>query len=326
MWWHLLSKEGRAGEDYGLESSDSFSVMSSGVSIPLNIEDQDLCPEMTSLPLAREGWTAMTFPLIHIDLALAMHELAVSAMSSARSSPPSEHVRDQVIARTRERVEARLQNCNAVIPQQRLTIACSYFLLRKFEFTTRLQWAILGRNRQNVITEKNLEDALQILEPQLGNEEPQLVQYSWIRKAYPQYHVALYILWHLCLKPKGPNVERAWKLIDLMFASNLADDSTQVFTKTSITNAFLAKAIAIRKCCENASPPTETVSSSEIGGQRDESEEQSAQVMGIELGSSSDDNSAASQGLAGEDDWPNWTTLFESFRPDGDIACTVFWQ
>lgn len=67
LWWHLLSRDIRAGEDYGLESTSSL-LLTSEVGLPANIDDRDISPDMQQPPEPKVGWTAMTFSLINIDL------------------------------------------------------------------------------------------------------------------------------------------------------------------------------------------------------------------------------------------------------------------
>ena len=151
---------------------------------------------MEELPAAKSGWTSMTFSLINIELVKSMQKLATIAASSSLSSPPSEDVRASVINETRALIEDRLEGCNPVIPQHRMTLFCSRFLLRKLDFVTRQQWLLLQHSGpcEDFIAEKNLIEALEILEPRLVSEDDMLKQFAWAKKAYPQYHVTMYIL------------------------------------------------------------------------------------------------------------------------------------
>ncbi|CAK7225258.1 hypothetical protein SBRCBS47491_005826 [Sporothrix bragantina] len=242
LWWHLLSRDWRASEDYGLEGGSSSSttrslLLDTEVLLPLNVDDQLLYPGMKERPLPHESWTAMTFSLIHIELCRTAQRLAVqaSSYSSTRQGPP-ESVRAGIIANLRADIESRLVHCNFVIPQQRMTILCARFLLRKLDFVSRLQWAIrrgggddsIGKGTRNkrqvkkrdddLVSDANLVEALAILRPRLFREDEVLLQYAWARKAYPQYHVGMYVLWHLCRQPTGPHVDEAWEAVDLFFS------------------------------------------------------------------------------------------------------------
>ncbi|ERT01324.1 hypothetical protein HMPREF1624_02568 [Sporothrix schenckii ATCC 58251] len=207
LWWHLLSRDGRASEDYGLDNmatlgSGSNLLAESDVQLPLNVDDADLVPDMATLPKKKAGWTAMTFSLIHIALYRTAQRLAALAAAATTSDDErsSEDTRARIMADLRADVEQRLARCNPLLPQQQMTISCSRFLLRKLDFVSRLQWALLVGRRSAVelATDANLVEALAILQPRLFHEDSLLLRYAWARQAFPQYHIVMYVLWHLC--------------------------------------------------------------------------------------------------------------------------------
>ena len=315
LWWHLLSRGGRAGEDYGLQNIDSL-LLVSDVSLPTNVDDADLYPDMQWLPAAKEGWTAMTFSLINIDLAKSMQMLADVAASSSPSSPPSEEVRAQVITKTELRIEKWLAHCNPVIPHHRMTLLCSRFLLRKLDFVTRLQWSLLRRTdaHTDFATERNLTEALEILKPGLYPEDGLLKQFAWVRKAYPQYYVTMYVLWHLCVKPEGPSVERAWETVENRFSSELWDESTVGFgPKAAVLVALKAKAVSVRDDTQKTKL-SERSSGLGFGGLA-EGEDFSAH--------GSRDGEGDELDLGDTDEWSDWAALVQGFDFDSP---DVFWQ
>lgn len=315
LWWHLLSRDGRAGEDYGLQNINSL-LLVSDVSLPTNVDDADLYPEMQWLPAAKEGWTAMTFSLINIDLAKSMQTLADIAASSSASSPPSEEVRAQVITKAELRIEKWLAHCNPVIPHHRMTLLCSRFLLRKLDFVTRLQWSLLRRAdpHTDFATEKNLTEALEIMMPRLYREDGLLKQFAWVRKAYPQYYVTMYVLWHLCVKPEGPSVEKAWETVESRFTSELWDESTVGFgPKVAVLVALRAKAVSVRERIQKAKL-SERSSGLGFGGSA-ESEDFSAHGLRDGEGDELD--------LGDTDEWSDWAALAQGFDFDSP---DVYWQ
>ena len=315
LWWHLLSRDGRAGEDYGLQNINSL-LLVSDVSLPTNVDDTDLYPEMEWLPAAKEGWTTMTFSLINIDLAKSMQMLADVAASSSPSSPPNEDVRAQVIKKTELHIEKWLAHCNPVIPHHRMTLLCSRFLLRKLDFVTRLQWSLLQRAdpHTDFATEKNLIEALEILKPRVYSEGGLLKQFAWARKAYPQYNVTMYVLWHLCVKPDGPSVEKAWETVETLFSSELWDESTVGFgSKSAVLVALRAKAVSVRDKIRKAKL-SDRSSELAFGGSA-EDEDSSAYHFGDGDGDELD--------LGDADEWSDWATLVQGFEFDSPDA---YWQ
>ena len=285
--------------------------------LPLNVDDTDLHPDLNELPAPKKGWTAMTFSLINIELAKAMQRLSALAVFGSRASLPAENVRAQIISETRVRIEEQLTHCNPVIPQQRLTLFCSRFLLRKLDFITRLQWVSLQRGglRADFATEDNLVEALEILEPRLGTEDDLLKQFEWARRAYPQYHVTMYVLWHLCVKPEGPNIDRAWKAVDVLFSPELWDQSTIGFgSKLAVLTALKTKALATREKSQTENPGRNTAG---------RVEEYRSGAGGYPTGLLED---LRGEGLGfnfGGDEWPDWITLTQSIHADND---DVPWQ
>jgi len=253
LWWYLITRDGRAGEDYGLENTTSL-ALKSDVDIPLNVDDSELRPDMAALPEEKSGWTPMTFSIINIDIAMAMQKLADIAAASSPLAPLSERMREEIMGELKTLVRKRLEHANPIIPRHRMTILCSTFLLRKLSFITKVQWALLrqsdGNNTQHtaVATEENLAAALEILEPKLYTEDELLKQFVWLSKAYPQYHVMTYVLWHLCIRPDGPNVEKAWQAVETFFAEDLWGPGILGHgSKAAVLAALRAKAESARE-------------------------------------------------------------------------------
>ncbi|KAF2105997.1 hypothetical protein BDV96DRAFT_508566 [Lophiotrema nucula] len=306
VWWHLITRDGRAGEDYGLECKASL-LHHTAVKLPSNLDDMDITQNMTTLPNSKPGYTSMTFSLINIELTQAMQKIANLATSS--SSPPVESARLAIIEELQNRIDRRLEHCNPVVPQHRLAIFCSRFLLRKLNFVSRLQWIVLrGPVLHNEFaTEANLVEALAVVEPRLHGEDGMLKQFAWARKMYPQYHVAMYILWHLCVKPEGPNVERAWDAVNILFAAELWDESSIGFgSKSAVLAALRSKAIAIRQQLHHHTElnpaPISTLDSS-VGANDIEPSLGGVADGSLDLGSD-------------VSEWPEWEALIRGFQFD----------
>ncbi|CRK23793.1 hypothetical protein BN1708_013802 [Verticillium longisporum] len=220
LWWYIVCRDGRAAEDYGLENMRRMTPGSAaGIDMPLNVHDSDLYPEMEELPLNRPGWTAMTLPLIGIATVLGWHE-------NAQSTPtPGDGTRSQVIQDIRARTKGYLSRCNPVIPQQRLTMHIADFVLRKLELVTRqrMQMHAQPGTHEAFATEENLLEAVEILE--LGTTlmtDDRLRPWQWSTRLYPQNHMLLYVLWHLCVCPDGPNRDRIWQVVETVFSDTEA--------------------------------------------------------------------------------------------------------
>ncbi|OHW97908.1 C6 transcription factor [Colletotrichum incanum] len=328
IWWHLLGRDGRAGEDYGIQNPTSFNLHA-GVRYPSNLEDSDLYPEMKELPPPRRGWTQLTLGLINIQSARTWHRLSAMA-SSWDERPTPEAVRAQIVQELRDYAEGFLQHCNPVVPQQRLTILVSRFIIRKVDLVSRQQWLHLEHPeaRESFATEENLEEALGILDSCMSFASDELLRpYRWSMGAYPQYHMLLYVLWHLCVKPAGPSVERAWRAIN----ENLAHIKSVgagfgPAAKITILEALRSKALTIRQglAQQNSGGGDEQDDSGGGGGSVEGDSDAYKEVYPTPGGTEEkvvagrpEDVLEGMDWSAGMQDLPDWSTLMNEFQMDG---------
>lgn len=234
VWWHIISRDGRAAEDFGLQG---FCSMRYDARMPLNVDDADLHPDMNVLPPPRTGvFTAMTHPLVSFEITRAVRRLASIAAAATPTSPPQDAIRVQIIQEARQRVDELLRGCKPVIPRHRLALLTSRLAIRKTDLVSRQQWLALrrkldgSRNTDSTSpTEDDLAEALDVLDLTLQISSDEMLRpYSWLWQTNPDYHVVMYLLWHLCVRDATSeegdlkNVERAWDMIDRWFTENQA--------------------------------------------------------------------------------------------------------
>ncbi|PNP54673.1 hypothetical protein FNYG_15616 [Fusarium nygamai] len=215
VWWYFQERDSRGAEDYGLQNPSGVSAVY-GVELPRNLHDSDIFPGMKELPPSRPGWTRMTLPLCSNQSSRAWTQLF--QMSCSADGIPDEDVRRQVIQDAVEKVEGILQRCNPVIPEQRMTIRTSRLILYKVDVVSRRQWQILRspEDQQPMATDSEVTEAVQLLE--ISNsmwQDDDLVPFQWIVRAFPQYHIMLFILRHLCVCPRGELAKRAFAAVDI---------------------------------------------------------------------------------------------------------------
>lgn len=215
LWWHFLERDGRGAEDYGLQNPSGSGPMY-GVEQPRNLHDSDLFPDMKELPPSRPDYTRMTLPLCNNQASRAWAQ--IFQLSCSPDGIPSEDVRKQVIKETMDKVEGMLTRCNPVIPEQRMQMRVSRLILRKVDIVSRRQWQTLRHpnDRECVATESEVAEAVELLE--LANEmwrDEDMLPYRWIARAFPQYHMMLYILRHLCVCPRGQFARKAFAEVEM---------------------------------------------------------------------------------------------------------------
>jgi len=247
LWWQIWAIDSRAAEDHGIMST-SFDA-SSDIALPSNLDDSELFHTMTELPTVRAKFSQMTYTLIAMETGRAMRQLHHTVISS--DALPSESTRKKTVRKITAHIEEYLQNCNPNIPIQKAALRIAHLMLRKFDFVTSQQW--LNRSdperREAQATEENLINACEILELNLEIQFDDILRsFRWAFETYPQYHLLLYVLWHLCVKPVGPTVVRAWKAVNATFQYEDSSIRNQVYgqgSKRPILNMLRDKALRI---------------------------------------------------------------------------------
>ncbi|EXA44233.1 hypothetical protein FOVG_05716 [Fusarium oxysporum f. sp. pisi HDV247] len=216
VWWYFQERDGRGAEDYGLQNPSTVTTVHS-VELPRNLHDSDIFPGIKELPPSRPDWTRMTLQLCCNQSSQAWAQLF--HMSCSADGIPDEDVRRRLIKDAVEKVEGILQRCNPVIPEQRLTIRTARLILCKVDVVSRRQWQILRSpdDRQPpMATEAEVTEAVELLE--LSNSmwgDDDLIAFQWLSRSYPQYHIMLFILRHLCVCPRGELAKRAFAAVEL---------------------------------------------------------------------------------------------------------------
>ncbi|KAH8589594.1 fungal-specific transcription factor domain-containing protein [Bisporella sp. PMI_857] len=254
LWWHIMANDARVAEDHGLMISSFDATID--VALPLNVDDSQLDPSMKELPVVEQRWTEMTFPLIIFEAINALHGLHQRTTHSI-NYPPSEAIHNVTCNSLKEHFEKNyLPYCDQNIPVQRATFLIGQILSRKFELKTRQQWPKISAStstaatpfsssqRASQTTEEILVSACEILEISLKySTEDMLEGFQWIFHMYPQYDVMMYVLWHLCIMPEGPLVEKAWQLVNACFE---IEAMHQVGWKWAVLRRLREKAANIR--------------------------------------------------------------------------------
>ncbi|SCV28701.1 uncharacterized protein FFB14_01919 [Fusarium fujikuroi] len=299
VWWYFQERDGRGAEDYGLQNP-SASTTVPGVELPRNLHDSDIFPGMKELPPSRPDWTRMTLQLCCNQSSQAWAQLF--HMSCSADGLPDEDVRRQVIKDAVDKVEGILRRCNPVIPEQRMTIRTARLILCKVDVVSRRQWQILRSpdDQPPMATEAELAEAVELLE--LSNsmwQDDDLSAYQWLARSYPQYHIMLFILRHLCVCPRGELAKRAFAAVELQHENFKTSENKPLDgLKWTVLTTLRERAFLLMQQVERES----------VGAQWNES--QRIEMQGMQSGS--------------EVAVPDWNMILEEFPLDLEDFSLIF--
>jgi hypothetical protein len=235
LWWQIFILDGQGAHDRG---SDPIITMSSfNTRKPSHVNDEDLTPEGVEEPKERESFTDMTFSSVCHDVAEAVillnfvpagePELAQNDVVSAW-----DRKRDLVIG-TQCRVQDKyLRYCDLAIPFHYTTNRVADIIMATF-------WLSLYRPLQKRVGYSTsfqprnpniLHLSVEVMEKSYQlNIDPAAETVRWLSSNYTQWHPLAVTLAELCVQTEGPMVERAWTVVDALFAGieqTVADSNT----------------------------------------------------------------------------------------------------
>lgn len=232
LWWQLTSLDVRACEDRG---SDPVILPGSfNTKMPLNINDADISPEITMLPLERHEFTEITKSNVsHIVWANVIRIAYERPNQDGEEHLPPKYSfdeRETIINHLEKELENRiLVHCDASNPLAWTTSVIVRLIMARVRlalYHPPLHDQRLASHRY-VSKATVLKVAVEGIEySHLLDTAPAAAPWRWFFKTYVQWHCLAATLAELCVQTKGPQVDRAWRIVDTVFddwAARIAD-------------------------------------------------------------------------------------------------------
>ncbi|OJD30031.1 c6 transcription [Diplodia corticola] len=214
LWWQLSALDSSAPEDYGLDST--IFDRRQPHRLPLNVDDADLSPEMTSLPASKESWTEMTFTITNFDICRTLREATAAVwlkdgQAKGKAIQDAEHSISSRWLRFSERDKPVCQAAEAML---HLSILKSRFNLALQSWLPSREAKSSATSRYQQLPQAIFATAVDVLEGgymlQSGTLFP---EFAWFFRRHPELY-ALFLVLH-CLRddPERPEADRAWKSV-----------------------------------------------------------------------------------------------------------------
>ena len=218
VWWHLVLLDSDSSRDHGMDPM--ISTASFDTNVPLNIEDDDILPNMPTPPIERSGFTVMTNSITRFETSIMAQRLALgSPQLSYRKSGKSLRTledKENAVRELQAHLDERyLQYCDYNIPLQRATAvyvrsSCAMLWMTIYHPEQRKSNTISQDMRDQLFSSM----AEVIENTRLLECNKTTSQWGWYFHNDVQWPAIAYILNELLVRPPGPSVSRAWKVID----------------------------------------------------------------------------------------------------------------
>lgn len=224
LWWHICLMDIRASEDHGTDPQIYENMYDTR--LPLNVNDDDIHPDMTEAPTEREGCTDVTFCLIRCEITSALRRAnyACPGSRSFRMGDPTPSVErcERMIQIISNRVEERyIKHCDMNIPIHWATATVGRLILAKL-------WLIVHhpmtrKDRVTNVSQATRESlfltAIEVLEfGRLLESDPKTAKWGWLFRTNMQWHGVAFVLSEVCVRPICPVTDRAWNAINSLYS------------------------------------------------------------------------------------------------------------
>lgn len=226
LWWHLCVLDSRAPEDQGFQPT--VDLTNQELRLPLNLNDNQIYPDMTHFPAESNGWTEMSFFLIQTESCRVIHPILDTQQQHSADTlldirakretiqDPGQYLLAKYGISPRSEAQTDLQR----IATQHVTTAC-----KKMEFVLQLREEICLRKQngaQNNATPDVLNFSFKLACDGLESSHVLLKEglawrFKWFFNMYTQWYALAYVLRCLCSSPCGPEADRAWALVEGLF-------------------------------------------------------------------------------------------------------------
>lgn len=274
LWWHICLLDIRSSENDGCDPIVGILHESFDTKFPLNVNDEDLSPDMKEPPPEREGTTEMTLFLIRSEVVRVMWKTCYLPPMRNQQEELSISERITMIKSLETRIEERyVSKCDTSSPFSHICVLVARLLMARLSL---IVYYPLRSKEAAISGSTSIRDQLFLLSLTVLEVSKKLVtslefqHWSWHSGAHVQWHAILLCLSEICARPPSDECDRAWECIELFSESWKMKEHRGHFWGTA--KRLLAKAQCIRalqKSSRNGLAPYWKVSGSSSGAAGD---------------------------------------------------------
>ena len=232
LWWQICVLDMRASDDRSTEPMILNATYNTP--FPANIDDSDISRETKNSIVGVAGCTEMTFCLMTNEIIHAarrlQYEPPISLHSDSESTTLSMRQKENIVNSCFRTLENDyFAKFDITIPIFWVASLVGRLIMSKLWLLIQYPLQECGRmvSRPQTMRENSLRTACSILEVvESIEQDAAAAKWRWYFRTFVQWHPVAVILAELCVLTQGPDVERAWRIIDSSyerFAMTVAD-------------------------------------------------------------------------------------------------------
>ncbi|CAM1507764.1 Fc.00g046120.m01.CDS01 [Cosmosporella sp. VM-42] len=223
VWWAIMSIDLRSAEE--MSSDLTVSDNSFDTQLPSNINDADIDPSSTEMPMPREGRTDVSVSLVRHEIC-ALSRRLFTIMSEMGPVDPncvekSLEEREHMLIEVYDRIEAKFLKHVVTDDDPIFWMGALIARVIMAKIGLIIYQPLLfpgtGPDLSNEIRSRLWVSTIQIVEYNyILNTDPRCRQWRWLFQTYRQWHAIAYMLLEASRRPWTVTSERAWEAAQIL--------------------------------------------------------------------------------------------------------------
>ena len=222
LWWQITTLDVRSAEDHGIDPS--IVEQTFDTKFPLNINDADIDPGSETYPPEREGFTEMTFDLARYSVSTTVRRLSYAPPGPGpcrvKNAALTIEDKEKLIEELHQYLETKyLKFCDMSIPFHWVVATIARLIMAKMWLIVHQPFTREDRTELSKETKDRLFlTSIELIEfSHLLETEKTTLKWGWLFRTYVQWQALVFLLSQLCSRTTGPEVDKAWSVIDSVF-------------------------------------------------------------------------------------------------------------
>ncbi|OAP64044.1 hypothetical protein AYL99_00016 [Fonsecaea erecta] len=251
LWWQISLLDNRAAEDHGVDPS--FNDQFYDTKVPANLNDDDIYPGMKDWPKERVGATEMTFCLIRYEIGLFSRRFNFGpGCSTSQVSELSLVEKEKLIDECHRKLEEKyLRHCDMNMPIYWVAATVARLILAKMWLMVHHPRAYSNNGEGSPmppeIRDRVFITSVEVIEfSHLLEKNENTAKWGWLFRTYMQWQSVACALSEICVRPPGPDVDRAWRAVESVYGERMMNYKYQKGMLWKPLRHLMAKARARR--------------------------------------------------------------------------------
>ncbi|KAI2669779.1 transcriptional regulator family: Fungal Specific TF [Penicillium roqueforti] len=216
-WWYIYLLDVRTSESQA--TSPQIREGDYNTLLPLNINDDDLLPDMIETLEERTGFTDMTLTLVRCEILISNRKLLQISDPVASTQPAILKSRLSAINECRQALDERyIRHCDLNVPIHWVTATIARVALARLWLVSHFSLLTADGFQADLWPEKCdvlIFTAIEVLEfIYLLETHENTTKWSWLFEGYVQWQAFAFVLSELCIRPISPLSDRAWLAVN----------------------------------------------------------------------------------------------------------------